>query len=65
MEMHADPNGLFFATLHMIETETGDARTVTATGRLTGGCAENTGGAVQHIADPSTVSLCEQVIGSL
>lgn len=65
MTMHADPNGLFFATLEMTDAETSEPRTVTVAGRLTGGCEVNEGGSVMMIADPSTDPECESVIGSL
>lgn len=65
MTMHADPNGMFFATLDMRDAESGDLRTVTLTGRLTGGCDANTGGAVTLVGDPATIPACANVLGGL
>lgn len=67
MEMRADPNGLFFATLHMTDVyaTTQAAVTVTVTGRLIGGCDVVTGGSVMAVADPATVAECAAVIGGL
>ena len=59
MEMQAEPNGDFVATLFLREVETFTPRTVTVMGRLMGGCGFATGGSAEGN------EMCQRVIGSL
>lgn len=65
MEMQAEPNGDFVATLFLREVETFTPRTVTVTGRLTGGCGSEIGGSADPLEDPESNEMCQRVIGSL
>ena len=65
MEMQAEPNGEFVATLFMREVETLTPRTVTVTGRLVGGCGSEIGGSADRLEDPEGNEMCQRVIGSL
>ncbi len=61
LQIRADPDGLFFATLH-VRSPTGATQTLIATGRLTGICTVDTGGSPTA---PDDVAACNAIIGAL
>lgn len=65
LRMRAEADGLFVATLTLGHAD-GRVETVEVHGRLLGGCEIGGGpSGIIEVADPSTVPLCDAVIGSL